>query len=566
MVNPPPRVPLREEKEIGGQLCAAACRFPICLISPSPSKASYEDRVVLAKRRPNKQTPLWEPQSPIEAAAAAPFRAATGNRSNQAAPPRAAVRNRSLPLFLSQIRNQTSPFLDTSRNRSLELISELHTTSMTKSSVQGLSKSSLNIVPKHEGRKLTSDDILQANTAMLEATRGILERRAGNPYSIHLLRMEFYLGDESIFIGQTVANTIATQKVASVEFIILTKLRNVFTNNELLTYGSQFMSFFDSCPVTFGGLARLTLENLRLGESGFPKIFSICKQLEFLRLYHCDMGIESLLEVEHPQLSELVIACSRIIKRIDLKWVPKLIVLKVNVFRSQDDPFCLGYAPLLQTVSIINTGFSWHKMLKLSELLGKTAISNLHLNFKSEKIWVKPEGRRQLLPVFHKLRRVNLYNIFEGCDLTWIMFILQGAPSLKELCIVVRDHLCEMVTGEQRKLYAFSEEKDKGVEWEPSASDFKHRNLAEVRIFGRFLAYDNIVRFVRNVMEAAVSLEGIKLYKSLVCQNCKQTVQKWTLKEKVSLTHKLNVGMLSSAVRIQFPNLEHVATWSTYCS
>ncbi|XBI26398.1 hypothetical protein VPH35_051120 [Triticum aestivum] len=420
--------------------------------------------------------------------------------------------------------------------------------------------------PKHEGRKLTSDDILQANTAMLEATRGILERRAGNPYSIHLLRMEFYLGDESIFIGQTVANTIATQKVASVEFIILTKLRNVFTNNELLTYGSQFMSFFDSCPVTFGGLARLTLENLRLGESGFPKIFSICKQLEFLRLYHCDMGIESLLEVEHPQLSELVIACSRIIKRIDLKWVPKLIVLKVNVFRSQDDPFCLGYAPLLQTVSIINTGFSWHKMLKLSELLGKTAISNLHLNFKSEKIWVKPEGRRQLLPVFHKLRRVNLYNIFEGCDLTWIMFILQGAPSLKELCIVVRDHLCEMVTGEQRKLYAFSEEKDKGVEWEPSASDFKHRNLAEVRIFGRFLAYDNIVRFVRNVMEAAVSLEGIKLYKSLVCQNCKQTVQKWTLKEKVSLTHKLNVGMLSSAVRIQFPNLEHVATWSTYCS
>ena len=77
------------------------------------------------------------------------------------------------------------------------------------------------------------------------------------------------------------------------------------------------MSFFDACPNAFGGLARLTLENLRLGESGFPKIFSICKQLEFLSLYECDMGIKSLLEVEHPQLSELVIA-SGCFKRVHL--------------------------------------------------------------------------------------------------------------------------------------------------------------------------------------------------------------------------------------------------------
>ncbi|KAF7081584.1 hypothetical protein CFC21_085510 [Triticum aestivum] len=314
--------------------------------------------------------------------------------------------------------------------------------------------------PTHERRKLTSDDIVRANTTVLEAIRSILERRAGSPYTIHLLCMQFYLGDESIFIGQTVANT----KVASVEFTIMTKVRKKITNNGLLNYGRQFMSFFDSCPNTFGGLARLTLENLRLGESDFPKIFSVCKQLELLRLYHCDMGIDSLLEVEHPQLSELVIACSRLIKRDDLKWLPKLTVLKFNVFRSQDDPFCLGYVPLLQTVTIINTGFAWHKMLKFSELLGKTGISNLHLDFRSEKIWVKPEGRRQLLPVFHKLTLVNLLNISEECDLTWIMFILQGAPTLKELSILVRDHLCEMITGEQRKKFMFSEEKDNGLE------------------------------------------------------------------------------------------------------
>uniref|UniRef100_A0A453Q3W8 Uncharacterized protein n=1 Tax=Aegilops tauschii subsp. strangulata TaxID=200361 RepID=A0A453Q3W8_AEGTS len=68
------------------------------------------DRAVLEQRRPNKQLPLWEQQSPIEAAAApfraAYFRAATSNRSNQAAPLRAAVRNRSASLFKSQSANK----------------------------------------------------------------------------------------------------------------------------------------------------------------------------------------------------------------------------------------------------------------------------------------------------------------------------------------------------------------------------------------------------------------------------------------------------------------------------
>uniref|UniRef100_A0A8R7UWV1 F-box domain-containing protein n=2 Tax=Triticum urartu TaxID=4572 RepID=A0A8R7UWV1_TRIUA len=307
--------------------------------------------------------------------------------------------------------------------------------------------------PKHTTSKLTSDDIIRFNSTMLEATRSILERRARTLYTIHLLRMQFYLGDESIFIGQTVANTIATQKVASVEFTILTKVRKNCTNNDLLTYGRQFMSFFDSCPNTFGCLARLRLENLRLGESDFPKIFSICKQLEFLFLYECDMGIKSLLEVEHPQLGELVIA-SGCLERVHLKWAPKLTILKFNVFRTKDDPFCLGYVPLLQTVSIINTAFSWHKMLKLSELLRKTAISNLHLNFKSEKIWVKLEGRRQLLPVFHKLRIVNLLNISEECDLSWTMFLLQGAPNLKELRVLGSGGRCVHLASRRTKDYS----------------------------------------------------------------------------------------------------------------
>ncbi|KAF7092141.1 hypothetical protein CFC21_094649 [Triticum aestivum] len=411
--------------------------------------------------------------------------------------------------------------------------------------------------PKHkEWSKLTSDDIVRANTTVLEATRSILERRAGSLYPIHMLRIQFYLGDESILIGQTVANTMTTQKVASAEFTILTKVRKKCANNDLLTYGKQFMSFFDACPNAFGGLVRLTLENLRLGESDFPKIFSMCKQLEFLSLYECDMGIQSFLEVEHPQLGELVIVCGRL-ERVDLKWAPKLTKLKFNIFRCKDDPFCLGYVPLLHTVSIINVAFTWHKMLKLSELLDKAAISNLTLDFKSEKIWVKPEGRRQLLPVFHKLRIVNWINIAEECDLTWTMFLLHGAPNLKELHILVRNHLCEMVTGKRRELPVVCKEKDKGLEWEPSTSDFKHHNLAALSIYGRFHAVDKLVRFARNVVEAAVNLEDIRLYKSPVCVRCKHMLQEWTFEETSWLSYEFSKE-IPSVVRIHFPSLGQV--------
>uniref|UniRef100_A0A8I7BHV3 At1g61320/AtMIF1 LRR domain-containing protein n=2 Tax=Hordeum vulgare subsp. vulgare TaxID=112509 RepID=A0A8I7BHV3_HORVV len=402
---------------------------------------------------------------------------------------------------------------------------------------------------KHGSPKLTSHGIVRANTTVLEATRSLLGSRTGILYTIHVMSLQFYLEDDSVFIGQTVANTMATQKVASVEFIILTQVRTNCYVEDLLSYGKRFMLFFDSCPNAFGGLARLLLENLRLGESDFPKIFGICKQLEFLRLYQCDTGDLSLLEVEHSQLRELVISGSTL-ERVDLKWVPKLTILKCNCFLSRDDPFHLGYVPQLQTVSIINIGLSWHKMLKLSELLGKTSISNLHLNFRCEKIWVKPEGRKQLLPVFHKLSLVNLFNISEECDLTWTMFILQGAPTLKKLRIMVRDHLCEMTKGEQRYMHEFIEE-DKGLEWEPPAPNFKHHNLAELSIYG-FRAEDKFVRYARNVMEAAVNLQAINLYKNPGCEKCKSRLPSgWMWTEMVLIRDNINKGM-SSDVGIRF--------------
>jgi hypothetical protein len=182
------------------------------------------------------------------------------------------------------------------------------------------------------------------------------------------------------------------------------------------------------------------------------------------------MGVPSLLEVQHPQLRELEIAkCG--FERVDLNWLPKLRTLTFSYWESTHEPLSVGYALLLQTVTMSNTALSWHKMLRLSEVLGKATVSDLHLNFESEKIWVKPEGPRELWPVFHKLRFLNLADISEECDLAWTLFILEGAPSLKELCVQIWNRCTMRRDEDERKEYAFSEEKkDAGVEWGGSAS------------------------------------------------------------------------------------------------
>jgi hypothetical protein len=45
--------------------------------------------------------------------------------------------------------------------------------------------------PKHERRKLTSHDMVLANTTMLKATRSILESRTRSLYTIDLLAILF---------------------------------------------------------------------------------------------------------------------------------------------------------------------------------------------------------------------------------------------------------------------------------------------------------------------------------------------------------------------------------------
>jgi hypothetical protein len=239
---------------------------------------------------------------------------------------------------------------------------------------------------QRSNKKLPYYDAAQLNSTMIEATRSILGSRSTNLYTIRLLCIKFYLGDDSISIGQIVANTIATQNVGFAEFAIMTRKNGrQRTDDDLLNHGRQLMSFVHTCPGAFSGLASLKLQNLRLPESEFPKIFSTCRRLVFLSLDCCDMGMLSFLELEHPQLSELeIVGCH--FEIVDLKWLPKLTLLTFSNWVSLHDPLSFGHVPLLQSLNITNVGLSWHTRLKLSEILGQATIHDLHLNFKSEKV------------------------------------------------------------------------------------------------------------------------------------------------------------------------------------
>ncbi|KAF7087209.1 hypothetical protein CFC21_090414 [Triticum aestivum] len=405
--------------------------------------------------------------------------------------------------------------------------------------------------PEHDR---TCNEVVRANATILGATRSLLENRTANLHAIRCMR--FFLGDASTTVGQTVRNTIATKKVGLAEFDILTeKVTNRCTDDDMVTYGRQLMAFVDACPDTFSGLTRLKLENVMLGGSDFPKIFSICKRLVFLRLDNCDMGLMSLLELQHPQLRELEMENIQF-ERVDLNCLPELTTLTFSWWASPRDPLSFGYVPLLQTVSIANTTLSYHKMLKLSEVLGNATISNLHLNFESEKIWVKPEGPKELSQVFNKLRLVHLADISKDCDLTWTMFVLQGAPSLEELRITVRDRCLLIRDKTERKLQRYSEEKkDAGTEWETSASDFKHHNLSVLRIIG-FQSQDKFVDYVTAVMEAAVNLKDIYLLEKPMCDTCTRMKIKdrypRTTKRRNLIRSYFNMDM-HPLLRIHFP-------------
>ncbi|XP_047078446.1 F-box/FBD/LRR-repeat protein At1g13570-like [Lolium rigidum] len=399
---------------------------------------------------------------------------------------------------------------------------------------------------------VSDDEMVRVNAAAVEAIKSIVTRRSPGEHTIRFLSTAFYLRDDvPISIGQAVGHTMETHSVEISQFSVMTGKvgTDELNDEELAICGREFMRFFDACQNAFGGLTSLDMEDLRFGESDISNVLITCKRLKHLRMMNCDSGDPSTLQIEHAHLSELSITgCS--FEQVKLNWLPQLTQMTFDDWIDYQDPLVLGHVPLLETVSLTNVGYSFHKLVKLSEFLSSTSIRVLKLGFKSEKIWVQPEClTKSLASVFCQLRFVNLVALPEGYDLTWTMFILEAAPLLKELCMAVWDHACIMETDEKTRKEEFYSE-NRGVEWDSSIADFKHHNLVTLIIYC-FESDDYMVSYLRRVMAAAINLEDVFLYSRLECDNCQD--QKpirfpWTKRQRISLKKRVTAGIESFAI------------------
>ncbi|XP_047082562.1 uncharacterized protein LOC124693149 [Lolium rigidum] len=401
---------------------------------------------------------------------------------------------------------------------------------------------------------IVDHDLVRMNSVLAEVIDKILSTRSPL-ITFSKLKVRFVLTpNDCRSIGKSVSLAMATQILDNAEFEIVTPKNSFYcTHADLVNFGKQFSMFVADCQDAFAGLTRLQLQNLRFGESDIPIILSTCKRLESLSFFECDAGIRSVLHVEHARLVEIDITYGEF-KTVELDC-PKLQQMTYDNWPCDENPLVLGFVPQLSKLSLANEGLS-DKTFMISQLLANvSAVSDLYLDFRSEKIWIRPECPRVLAPVLGQLRFVNLDSLPEECDIVWTMFLLEAAPSVEDLCISVRDHKCGIESHKSRS-------KKTDVKWEQSRPNFKHKNLGKLTIYG-FQSDSYFMGYIRHVMEAAVNIKEVSLHDRKVCKPCadmfphievRPSTYPQSCEEKALLRNKITEAsvMMASPVVIHF--------------
>ncbi|XP_051199531.1 F-box protein At4g22280 [Lolium perenne] len=283
--------------------------------------------------------------------------------------------------------------------------------------------------------------------------------------SVKTLGLRFHLSAPNLSsIGRAVEDTVTRGHTECLEFEVIPP-----TSDSDLTavgrteLGQQFMSFSHACPIAFRWLTDLSLTSLDLGDADLPSLMGACDKLQHLSLTSCRFGWHSALQIDVPNsaIQSLdFVRCSCM--RIELVSVPKLTHLMCESWNSENTPLRLGYVPQLRSVILCSHAGVWQAPFALSDCLTTdvTSLSQLHLNFSCQMIWIKPEHSKLLTPIFRNLKDLWLWHIFPECDLNWTLFILEAAPALQLLILRRARHSCV-------KTSEFSAEKA-NVVWEPS--------------------------------------------------------------------------------------------------
>ncbi|XBJ02769.1 hypothetical protein VPH35_022075 [Triticum aestivum] len=319
---------------------------------------------------------------------------------------------------------------------------------------------------KDDGSKSALSKKAQTNLSVAEAARSLLARRDQQQASMDIVRA----------VSDAMARGCS---IAKATFVILgEKIDIQCTDEDLAGHATRLLSCLDACPRAFAGLTALHVESVKLGQSDINNLLGTCCRLKSLSLLNCDSGRDTALVVQHPRIAVLkLVTCAT----IELRWLPELVKLTCECWLPSRNPLLFGHAPRLRTLVLATNCTSDCKILRLSELLDKNAtIREVWMGFDSERLWIQPEGPRQLAPRLSNLRILNLHEIPQECGITWTFFLLEAAPLLEELDIEVSNHQCNPLEDEMLRERLVC--KKTFIEWEPS--DFKRYNLAVLTIYG----------------------------------------------------------------------------------
>ncbi|TVU18457.1 hypothetical protein EJB05_34559 [Eragrostis curvula] len=363
----------------------------------------------------------------------------------------------------------------------------------------------------------TVDQIMSSYTA---AVRRLLSASCNHRAAMKQLQLSFYLTDPYLrSIGRAVGDVMEIGNTACLEFTIWPDTRHP-SYEQCVSFGKRFMSFFRDCPAAFQWLTRLILDSITFNDSDIYDLLNFCNKLQFLSLTSCDSTIDpftgegAVLKIDAPHSALLVLEIHNCgYERINLIQAPKLGRLVCTDWVGGNPPLSFGNVPRLDNISLHCAALEWQAPFMLSQCLSNTTtLSVMYLNFSDQMIWIEPEDPKHLSPAFNNLREVYLYNIFYECDLNWTMFILEAAPSLKNLYLKLSRHPCERSRCEDSA-------KKVNLVWNQSSSRFKHRQLSLLEIVG-FAVEEKLFKYVRLVMERAVGLKRIRLLDQKPCSKC----------------------------------------------
>jgi len=369
----------------------------------------------------------------------------------------------------------------------------------------------------HSNNTLTNNKVVdEAMAAMTKAARICLatpgSERVMKTASLDLCLSANYLYD----FGELVCEAIDNSNVKSVELALPTTSQN-YDRADMMRHANNLVCFFDAMPNLFQCTTKLVLYSARFSEFKMHQILNSCEQLQHLELNSCDTGYLSVLKIDMPnsKISYLRLA-SCCFEKIEFLCLPKLSVFCCESWSSIGTPLYFGYVPCLEDLSLVCCAAKYQSGLSLSELLhDSTSIKVLTLDFYGEKIWMLPEGKK-LCTSFNKLTKMFIHGINVKFGLLWTIALIEKAPSLKTFGIEVWNHMCDVDTEENRRVFS-----KRTNPWQ-KRNKFKssgHLQLERLEFVG-FMAIKKHMKFIRGVMDYASSLETILLQDKDPCEPC----------------------------------------------